>query len=70
MMRALEYGCQFFGAYKYLPPLVPLINFSKIFQPGNSYSNPPAIKFWEKFHPTQAFKIYTHFVYLKIQKVY
>ena len=30
------------------PP--PLINFFKIFQPGHSYPNPPAIKFWGKFH--------------------
>ena len=46
------------------PPL--LINFSIFFQSGHSYSNPPAIKFLEKFHPTQAFKIYNHFVLMKI----
>ena len=40
----------------------PLINFSNFFQPGHSYSNPPAIKFWEKFYPTQSFKIFPHFV--------
>ena len=33
-------------------------------QPEHSYSNPfPwAIKFWEKFNPTLAFKIYTRFL--------
>ena len=39
----------------------PLLNFSKFFQPGHSYSNSQAIKFWENFLPTLGFKIYTHF---------
>ena len=49
------------------PPQI--INFCKFFQPGHSYPtlthtilSPWAIAFWEKFHPTQAFKIYTGFV--------
>ena len=42
------------------PP--PLINFSKFFRPGHSYFNPAAITFWQKFHLTQAFKIYIRFV--------
>ena len=39
------------GTYSLVPNRrPPLINFSKIFQPGHSYSNPPpAIKFLEKF---------------------
>ena len=39
-----------------------LINFSKFFRPGHSYSNSSAIAFWKKFHPTQAFKINVLFV--------
>ena len=37
-----------------------------------NFSNPPSpltIKFWEKFHLTQAFKIYTRFVEMKIKKI-
>ena len=58
-----------FGLYK---PKIrsPLINFSKFFQPGHSYSNSPTITFCEKFHQTQDFKkIYTHFVQIKIKKI-
>ena len=47
---------------------LPLIHFLKFFQPGHSYSNHLVIKFQEKFHPTQAFKIYTRFVQMKIKK--
>ena len=48
--------------------------FSKFFQPGHSIptSLPPptlAIKFWENFLLTQGFKIYTHFVQMKIKKI-
>ena len=50
-----------------LPPL--LNNFSKFFTPGHSYSKPNGYKFWEKFHPTQAFKIHTRFVFTKIKKI-
>ena len=47
---------------------LPLIHFLKFFQPGHFYSNHLVIKFQEKFHPTQAFKIYTRFVQMKIKK--
>ena len=38
-----------------------LIKVLKISQPADCYYN-HSIKFWEKFYPTQAFKIYTRFV--------
>ena len=33
--------------YRIIVPPPPLINFSKIFQPPRSYSNPPFINFWK-----------------------
>ena len=45
-------------------PLPLLISFSTFSYTKHSYSSTPSlpltIKFWKKFHLTQAFKIYTH----------
>ena len=43
--------------------------FFKLFPARSFYSNPLAIKFWEKFHSTQAFKIYIRFAQMKIKTI-